>query len=306
MDEIKILSVNKSEKRGTSKYPAEEILLDMNGIVGDGHAGKWNRQISLLDISHVEHFRKLTDSREFKYGEFSENITLKGLGSLEINRFDKFSSGNVEIEVTQTGKPFHSKFKDAGNYVMPKTGVFCRVVRPGILKASDKFTYHPKTFKILVITLSDRASTGEYEDRSGPRVRELSDIFFTKTGWRFKITNEVIPDDAKVLKGILKKAKEENDVIFTTGGTGIGPRDITPEVVKALLDKEIPGVMEMIRLKYGIEKPNALLSRGIAGVMEKSLIYTLPGSVRAVNDYMTEILKTLEHLIYMQHGIDAH
>ncbi len=64
--------------------------------------------------------------------------------------------------------------------------------------------------------------------------------------------------------------------------------------------------MEMIRIKFGTEKPNALLSRGVAGVTGKSLIYTLPGSVGAVTDYMGEILKTLEHLIYMQHGIDAH
>ena len=73
-----------------------------------------------------------------------------------------------------------------------------------------------------------------------------------------------------------------------------------------MLDKEIPGIMEMIRMKYGIEKPNAYLSRGVAGVMGKSLIYTLPGSVKAVNEYMTEIVKTLDHLFYMQYGIDIH
>ena len=64
--------------------------------------------------------------------------------------------------------------------------------------------------------------------------------------------------------------------------------------------------MEFIRIKYGTEKPNALLSRGVAGIIGKSLIYTLPGSVRAVEEYMTEILKTLKHTIYMQYGIDSH
>ena len=96
------------------------------------------------------------------------------------------------------------------------------------------------------------------------------------------------------------------DVVITTGGTGIGPRDITIETVRPLLDKEIPGIMEMIRIKYGQEKPNALLSRGIAGVMGQTLVYTLPGSVKAVDEYMTEILKTLQHLIYMLHGVDVH
>ena len=64
--------------------------------------------------------------------------------------------------------------------------------------------------------------------------------------------------------------------------------------------------MEAIRLKYGMEKPNALLSRGVAGVMGNTLVYTLPGSVRAVNEYMEEILKTMKHLIYMLYGLDAH
>jgi len=94
--------------------------------------------------------------------------------------------------------------------------------------------------------------------------------------------------------------------MITTGGTGIGQRDITVETVKPLLDKEIPGIMEAIRIKYGSQKPNALLSRGVAGLMNNTLVYTLPGSVKAVNEYMTEILKTLEHLIYMREGLDAH
>ena len=78
-------------------------------------------------------------------------------------------------------------------------------------------------------------------------------------------------------------------------------RRVTP-----FIDKEIPGIMELIRIKYGQQKPNALLSRGIAGLMNETLVYTLPGSVKAVNEYMTEILNTIEHLIYMKLGIDVH
>jgi len=96
------------------------------------------------------------------------------------------------------------------------------------------------------------------------------------------------------------------DLIITTGGTGIGPRDITPEVVKPLLTKEIPGIMEQIRVKYGTKNPRALLSRGVAGAMGNTLIYTLPGSVKAVHEYMAEIVKTMEHTFYMLYGIDKH
>ena len=164
----------------------------------------------------------------------------------------------------------------------------------------------PDRLEILVVTLSDRAFKGEYEDLSGPRITHMVTGYFNSENMETSVQQELIPDDAGILRSKLEAASKKYNIIFTTGGTGIGPRDITVETVRPLLDKEIPGVMEFIRMKYGSVKPNALLSRGVAGVMGKSLIYTLPGSVRAVEEYMTEILKTLKHLIYMQYGIDAH
>jgi molybdenum cofactor synthesis domain-containing protein len=164
----------------------------------------------------------------------------------------------------------------------------------------------PEKFEILIITLSDRATRGEYDDLSGPRVREIISDYLSSLGWVFSVKITLIPDDAVVLRDILKNACTTSNIIITTGGTGIGPRDITVDTVRPLLDKEIPGIMEFIRIKYGTQAPNALLSRGVAGVIGKALIYTLPGSVRAVEEYMTEILKTLKHTVYMQYGIDAH
>ena len=158
-----------------------------------------------------------------------------------------------------------------------------------------------------MLTLSDRASKGEYEDKSGPETARLATEVFEKKNFRYELSQEIIPDEAELLKEKFLKAKQNKvDVIITTGGTGIGKRDVTVDVVKPMLDKEIPGVMEMIRIKYGMQKPNALLSRSVAGVMDESLVYTLPGSVKAVKEYMSEINKTLYHLICMFHGIDAH
>lgn len=164
----------------------------------------------------------------------------------------------------------------------------------------------PEKYNILIITLSDRASRGEYQDLSGPRIREILTEHFADNPEKIEITNTIIPDDAGELKQHIEKSSKEFNIVITTGGTGIGPRDITVDVIQPMLQKEIPGVMEVIRVKYGMQKPNAALSRGVAGLLNKSLIYTLPGSVKAVNEYMTEILKTMEHLIYMQYGVDVH
>jgi molybdopterin adenylyltransferase len=164
----------------------------------------------------------------------------------------------------------------------------------------------PGKLEILVITLSDRAYSGEYEDLSGPLVRTKIEEFMEKERWEYSTTLRLIADDPYALERLIVEASTSCDLIFTTGGTGIGPRDITVEVVRPLLKKEIPGIMEYIRVKYGAEKPNALLSRGVAGITGKSLIYTLPGSVKAVEEYMTEILKTVRHTLLMLYGIDSH
>jgi molybdenum cofactor synthesis domain-containing protein len=164
----------------------------------------------------------------------------------------------------------------------------------------------PEKFDVLIITLSDRAFRGEYEDISGPRIRDILSEYFSENDWKATIDLTLIPDDSDVLRELVKSAGKTSNLIITTGGTGIGPRDVTVETVTPLLTKDIPGIMEFIRVKYGAEKPNALLSRGVAGITGKSLIYTLPGSVKAVEEYMTEILKTLRHTVYMQYGIDTY
>ncbi len=154
---------------------------------------------------------------------------------------------------------------------------------------------------VLVITLSDRAVRGEYEDRSGPEIVQLLKAHFADAD----IESVLIGDDADTLREQIKRAPKF-DVIITTGGTGIGPRDITPDVINPMLDREIPGIMEFIRTKHGERLPSALLSRSVAGVIGTTLVYTLPGSVKAVREYMHEILRSLEHALHMVRGEDVH
>ena len=307
---ITVVSVNISEKKGTIKVPVPQIELNELGVANDAHAGDWHRQVSLLADESVQRFTHAA-GRKINYGEFAENITTKGLELVNTHPLDRLTIGDVELEITQIGKECHGTscaiFKEVGNCVMPKEGIFARVLKNGTVKAGDPVNYFPRVYKVLVITLSDRASRGEYSDRSGPRIEQLLASFFDNMKWAYAVERKLIPDDAAALKALLEEAKlAETDIVITTGGTGIGPRDITPDVVKSLLDKEIPGVMELIRFKYGSLKPNALLSRAVAGVMKRTLVYTLPGSVKAVEEYMTEITPTLRHSIYMLHNLDAH
>ncbi len=308
--ELKILSVNISKEKGTIKVPAKEITLNHQGVMDDAHAGPWHRQVSLLGKESIDRFAKQA-GRRIDFGEFAENISTQGIELVNTSPLDRFSGEHVELEVTQIGKACHGTscaiFREVGNCVMPKEGIFARVIRQGTLRPGDALQYKPRAFRFHVITLSDRASKGVYTDRSGPRIVELLEEHFAAQPRNIEVKHSVIPDDASSLSVLIEKTTyDEADVIITTGGTGIGPRDITVETIRPMLDKEIPGIMEMIRVKYGQEKPNALLSRGVAGLISESLIYTLPGSVKAVNEYMEEILKSMEHLIYMRHGLDVH
>ena len=310
MEKIKVLSVNISEKKGTIKVPVDKISLSDIGIEGDAHSGKWHRQVSLLGRESIEKAEPEV-GRKLAYGEFAENITTEGFPLYQMKPFDLLNCGDILLEVTQIGKKCHgancSIFQETGNCVMPKEGIFCRVIKGGDLQAGAVFEYHPRVIKVHIITLSDRASQGIYEDKSGPLLKKLSEEFFASIGRKVEVENSVIPDDEMRLKTTVKSLiKSDFDIIFTTGGTGIGPRDITPDVIKGLLDKEIPGIMEMIRVKYGMQFPNALISRSIAGVAGKTLIYALPGNPKAVKEYSDEIFKTVEHSFRMLYNIDEH
>jgi molybdenum cofactor synthesis domain-containing protein len=310
MNGPKVISVNISEKKGTVKHPVEEITITRTGVMEDAHAGEWHRQVSMLAMESVEKFSKEA-KRKINFGEFAENITTQGIELPKCHIFDRFQIGDAELELTQIGKECHGTacaiFKEVGNCVMPKEGVFCRVLGTGKIKPGDRIVCVPKVTRVSIITLSDRASGGIYEDRSGPRIKEILNSFFSARNQRFEIENVLIPDDADALKKLLLQHHHGgSDFIFTTGGTGIGERDITVETVSGLLDKQLPGIMELIRVKYGMEKPHALLSRGVAGTMGKTIVYTLPGSVKAVTEYMAEITKTMEHTVFMLHGIDKH
>ncbi len=306
---IYVVSLNISEEKGTIKTPRQSVELNEFGIVGDAHSGRWHRQISLLAQEDIDNFSLMdADKRQFLPGEFAENITTQGIDFKKASLLDRFKIGEVELELSQIGKMCHGDgcaiFVEVGKCVMPKSGIFTRVIKGGEIHKGDKIEYQSRPLKIKVITLSDRASAGEYADKSGPKIQELLSEYFEDKRWHTEFYYSLIPDDEKKLEKELQKSVDENiDVIFTTGGTGIGPRDITPDVVEKFADKIVPGIMDRIRLKYFDTLPSAILSRSLFAVKNQTLIFCLPGSVKAVQDYVGEITKILEHSILMVHGL---
>lgn len=306
----KVLSVNISEEKGTVKKPVSVICIDANGIAGDAHAGPWHRQVSLLAKESIDAFSDQAD-RRFAWGEFAENITTEGIDLSRVAIRDTLQIGEVVLKVSQIGKKCHGDgcaiFREVGKCVMPKEGVFARVVTGGSVKAGNAIDWIQRPLKIQIITLSDRAAAGVYTDRSGPRVEALLADHFKETRWHLQTLRDIIPDEPDRLRDLIRKAvADKTDIILTLGSTGVGPRDIAPEVVQSACDKLIPGVMEFIRVKYGETLPSARLSRSVAGLIGPTQVYTLPGSVRAVEQYMEEILKTVEHTIFMVCGLDIH
>ncbi|MFK5857447.1 MAG: molybdenum cofactor synthesis protein, partial [Bacteroidota bacterium] len=146
---IKILSTNISETKGTVKKPIEFIELNNNGVKNDAHAGSWHRQVSMLGIESFNKF-SIDAGRKIEYGEFAENITTEGMEIFKTSPLDRFLNKDIELEVTQIGKKCHGDscaiYKEVGNCVMPKEGIFVRVIRGGIVKEGVELEYHPKIF----------------------------------------------------------------------------------------------------------------------------------------------------------------
>lgn len=153
--------------------------------------------------------------------------------------------------------------------------------------------------EVGILTISDKGARGEREDQSGKVIEEIVK----------KIEGEVkyyriIPDEEEIIQDELIKAvdKLHLDLILTTGGTGLGKRDVTPEATLAVIEKEVPGISEIIRSESFKKTNRAILSRGVAGIRKNSLIINLPGSPKGVKESLEIILKALPHGIEIIKG----
>lgn len=295
-----VVAVSLSERKGTRKENVGEIYLKPNhGVVGDAHAGPGHRQVSLLAEESIAKAR--ARGLDVKPGDFGENITTSGLDLPALPVGTRLVAGDAVLEVTQIGKECVSRcaiYYLAGDCIMPKEGIFARVVASGRIKPGDRIEVNNKN-RIAILTASDKGARGEREDRSGEVLREmlseLGDV----------VEYVLVPDDKDRISAELIRLADERgmDLILTTGGTGFGPRDVTPEATLAVVDRLAPGLSEAMRAAGLRSTPKAMLSRAVSGIRGRTLIINLPGSPKAVIENLEAILPALPHGLEILRGI---
>ncbi|MBV9658328.1 MAG: MogA/MoaB family molybdenum cofactor biosynthesis protein [Verrucomicrobia bacterium] len=148
-------------------------------------------------------------------------------------------------------------------------------------------------FQVGIITISDRAAAGEYDDLGGPALRAEAG----RRGW-IVLAEAVVPDDVARIRETLRAFCEQGcGLILTTGGTGIAPRDVTPEAIRGIMRVELPGFGEIMRAESMKLTPNAILSRGLAAVVERALVVALPGKPQGAVDCLGFVAGALEHAV---------
>ena len=332
----RIRAISISDAKGMPKHnvPVAELRADF-GIVGDAHAGSGHRQVSLLSLESIEELRQ--KGTDISPGDFAENLTVEGLdlSALAVGHRLRIGAA-VELEVTQLGKRCHGRcriFEKLGDCIMPRQGVFARVVTGGRIQVGDAIIADlpggsvkaeglgdgssvvaqdhrqaalddathksSQSAKVAILTVSDSCAQGTRKDASGPVIREI----LSAAGYTIGEEHVVADDREAIARELIHFAEEGGyDLVFTTGGTGLGPRDVTPEATLSVCDRLVPGLSELMRAE-GLKKTrNAVLSRGIAALRGRTLVINLPGSPKAVREGLEVILDILPHALEMMHG----
>ncbi|MBR1805062.1 MAG: MOSC domain-containing protein [Selenomonadaceae bacterium] len=298
----KITAICVSERRGTQKHFVETArFVTEFGIDGDAHAGDWHRQVSFIGQAEVDEFK--ARGAKVTAGAFGENIVAEGFHFKDLPIGTRLRSGQVFFEVTQIGKECHNHcaiYQQLGDCIMPREGVFARVLHGGEIKVGDELELAEKIpLDAAIITVSDRGFHGlRDEDLSGNKCAELLE----SAGYEI-FQRATLPD---VKKLIVDKLTELSDagvgLILTTGGTGFSIRDVTPEATLEVCTRMAPGIAEAMRAESLKMTGRAMLSRAVTGICKRTLIVNLPGSPKAVAECLNVVLPQLQHGIEILRG----
>ncbi|OVE65882.1 molybdenum cofactor biosynthesis protein [Clostridium diolis] len=294
----KVIAICTSSVRGIQKKNENNGYFTTDwGIDGDAHAGKWHRQVSLISAEKVRDFNE--KGADIGPGAFGENLVVEGINFRSLPVGTLLRSGDVLLEMTQIGKECHTHcaiYHKMGDCIMPREGVFARVLESGQISVGDEMVIEERKEQRLwqasVITLSDKGSKGEREDKSGPAI-----VMRLRESGYDVVEQLLLPDDINELqKALIRLADQRQlDLILTTGGTGFGVRDITPEATMAVANRIAPGIAEAIRAASMEITQRAMLSRAISVIRGKTLIINLPGSPKACMESMDVFLDTIPH-----------
>lgn len=152
-----------------------------------------------------------------------------------------------------------------------------------------------------IITASDRASVGQYEDKSGPALQQWCE----RQGWSIS-ARAIVPDEAGLISDKIVGFAKTCAVVLVTGGTGIAERDVTPEAVRAVATKELPGFGEVMRAKSFERFPHAILSRSLAAVVDQTLVICLPGSPKGAVECLEYVADAIPHAVELLRGKTTH
>ncbi len=171
------------------------------------------------------------------------------------------------------------------------------VLLGGKVNTGDSIVVYPK-YRFAVVTASDKGSQSLREDTSGPLIREML------MPWGDVAEYLVVPDDRDRLRDVMVDLVDQKkvDIVFTTGGTGFSPRDVTPEATRSVIERETPGIPEAMRLESLKVTPKAMLSRAVAGIRGKTLVINLPGSPKAVRENLAVFLLVMDHALEILTG----
>ncbi len=296
----KIEAICTSPAKGEPKSPTPSAVFRAEvGIEGDGHAGPGHRQVSILAAEDIQTVaRKLPAVQP---GAFAENLVVSGVDLPALGLGSRLRVGEaVELSVTQIGKVCHDPCRIqrlTGDCIMPRAGVFCRVVAGGQARAGDPVevleAIPRDVFQAVVLTVSDKASVGQRADTAGPAVaKRLIDALGAHV-----YRAEIVPDDQRLIAERLRHYCDGHgiDLIVTVGGTGFAPRDVTPEATRAVIQRPTPGLDEAMRAASLAKTAHGILSRGVSGIRGSTLIVNLPGSPRAATENLAVILRALPH-----------
>ena len=319
----KVLAICISDEKGTAKRNVGKAEFIANhGLSGDAHAGPWHRQVSLLSHEKIEAFR--AKGAKVDDGAFGENLVVEGIDFRSLPVGTILECGDVVLEMTQIGKECHSHcaiFKVMGDCIMPREGVFARVVQGGFVSVGDEMnvSMHAShtsgnaekgdvsgekapSFRVWIITSSDKGSRGEREDLTAPAIRKIiTGAGYSDCGYT------MLPDDQAGLEKELKRICDAGlaDLILTSGGTGLSPRDRMPEATLAVAERLVPGIAEAMRAQsMGITR-RAMLSRAVSVIRGNTLIVNLPGSPKAARENLSFIIPELRHGLDILTGRDG-